>query len=457
MAAPTPNAVGMMYHTSFAFLSTFIVVSISNAVFHHFCWLRKGPVLFRRHKKAYRTLVNYLAVTLNKTTFSVTNVTRVFEVFEPLQGFFYLFLIGLILKNLKMRKAFTLVELLVVIAIIGVLIGLLLPAVQSAREAARRSACTNKAKQLQLAVLNYESSTGKFPPSSHSPDFREMTNGGSQSWSRWGWRVHVLPFMEETNVHQAIISGVETNAGKGMRPWTTNAKNSFNMAELSAFQCPSDPNATKANPNDLAKANYNICRGDVLIHWNQIGKRGFGVRGWSSSRPQLIAMADIKDGTSKTIALGECTIGDLSGLVKGGGQGIGGSISDTAKPSACQALVGADGYYTTSASSLGNAKRVIGGRLYDSKDGFSGFFTAAPPNYPRCSNSQEDWHTKPLSSYHPGGAVVAMIDGATRYVNDNVDCDPTVASPGAAYSGQAVGGVLNQLGSIYGKETGVLP
>ena len=360
------------------------------------------------------------------------------------------------MKNLNTRKAFTLVELLVVIAIIGVLIGLLLPAVQSAREAARRSACTNKAKQLQLAVLNYESSTGEFPPTSHSPAFRQMT-GGKQSWARWGWRTHVLPFMEETAIHQSIVSGMESTGGKGMRPWTTNTANAFNMVELSGFHCPSDANALKVNANDLAKASYNICRGDILIHWNEQGKRGFGVRGWYSSRPQVITQSDIKDGTSKTIALGECTIGDLSSLVKGGGQGIGGSISDTAKPSACQALVGADGFYTTSAASLGNAKRVIGGRLYDAKDGFSGFFAAAPPNYPRCSNTQEDRHTKPLSSMHPGGAVIAMIDGSTRFINDNIDCDPTVSSPGKAYAGKAKGGVLNELGSIYGKEAGVLP
>jgi prepilin-type N-terminal cleavage/methylation domain-containing protein len=91
-------------------------------------------------------------------------------------------------------RGFTLVELLVVIAIIGTLVGLLLPAVQSAREAARRSSCTNNLKQIALAMHNYESTFGKIVPGV------QRTDGTRQSgWrsSHWGWAAFLLPFLED--------------------------------------------------------------------------------------------------------------------------------------------------------------------------------------------------------------------------------------------------------------------
>ena len=99
-------------------------------------------------------------------------------------------------STVNQRNAFTLIELLVVIAIIGVLVGLLLPAVQQAREAARRSSCVSKLKQLQLAVLNYESTKRELPANSRSHDLY-LIMGSANSSARWGWRYILLPFMEE--------------------------------------------------------------------------------------------------------------------------------------------------------------------------------------------------------------------------------------------------------------------
>ena len=92
------------------------------------------------------------------------------------------------------RKAFTLVELLVVIAIIGILVGLLLPAVQAAREAARRMQCSNNLKQLSLACLNYESAHKKFPMAFVYP-FPMNQTGNNNNAESWGWTVLVMPFI----------------------------------------------------------------------------------------------------------------------------------------------------------------------------------------------------------------------------------------------------------------------
>src|SRR5258708_37671350 len=111
----------------------------------------------------------------------------------------------------KRRTGFTLIELLVVIAIIGVLIALLLPAVQQAREAARRSQCKNNLKQIGLALHNYESSLQTFPPN--------LVPGGSYKYSagNWGVLAYLSPYLEQTAIYNLMNRSEERRVGKECR------------------------------------------------------------------------------------------------------------------------------------------------------------------------------------------------------------------------------------------------
>ena len=140
------------------------------------------------------------------------------------------------------RKGFTLIELLVVIAIIAVLISLLLPAVQSAREAARRTQCVNNMKQLGLAMYNYESALGSYPLGV-SLNARFNGSGGSAgspiNWSGWGSLALVLPHIEGGNLYNAINFNLSPwNHYRAQYGWDANYTG-FNT-RVAAFLCPSD-------------------------------------------------------------------------------------------------------------------------------------------------------------------------------------------------------------------------
>ena len=143
-------------------------------------------------------------------------------------------------RHASARRAFTLVELLVVIAIIAMLVTLLLPAVQAAREAARRTQCVNKIRQLSLACMNFESANGNFPAGSVNDDMEDITDcGGGDGPGGAPWTVRVLPFAEDS----ALFDQFEVDAKFTS---TTNvpgiAKNHVLFLEPHpGFKCPSDP------------------------------------------------------------------------------------------------------------------------------------------------------------------------------------------------------------------------
>jgi prepilin-type N-terminal cleavage/methylation domain-containing protein len=152
------------------------------------------------------------------------------------------------------RRGFTLVELLVVIAIIGILVALLLPAIQAAREAARRTQCLNHLKQIGLAVQNYHDTYQIMPPSyvNNGPDIK------------WGWGLLVLPFME----NQALFDRIDPIGwgGGGGNPVHRADNNPFLAEKIDGYRCPSDPQSQITNPHfrgtgGAGASNYVINRG----------------------------------------------------------------------------------------------------------------------------------------------------------------------------------------------------
>jgi prepilin-type N-terminal cleavage/methylation domain-containing protein/prepilin-type processing-associated H-X9-DG protein len=270
----------------------------------------------------------------------------------------------------KRRPAFTLVELLVVIAIIGILIALLLPAVQAAREAARRSQCTNNLKQLSLACHNYHDTYKSLPAG---------TIQGRRPGPTWGWAVAVMPFSEQKGLYDQMDPSVDLRDAYGARG--AGLTDLF-LTPLTAYLCPSAPNASDLNTHDrrdleiignidVATANYAACHGlrfpHLTIHPQDDPRGLFYLNSWLKFR-------DITDGTSNTFAIGERTWFNGAAIWVGAAR---------------------DRHAHGNWGTLGR--------------------TLFPPNNPDPNRHYS------FSSDHPGGANFALADGSVRFVSDTIN------------------------------------
>jgi prepilin-type processing-associated H-X9-DG protein/prepilin-type N-terminal cleavage/methylation domain-containing protein len=199
-------------------------------------------------------------------------------------------------RRYSRRTGFTLIEVLVVIAIIGVLIGLLLPAVQKVREAAAQTQCGNNLRQIGLALQNYHDTAKSFPPGYVS----NFDSVGNDAGPGWGWAAFILPQMEQQDLYNSIQfnQGVETPANSSVR-----------VMSLKLYLCPSDnapPTWTAKKYNSSGNPVGSIC--DVASA-NYIGVFGVTEPGVGGEgvffRNSNIRIADIPDGTSQTIMVGE--------------------------------------------------------------------------------------------------------------------------------------------------------
>lgn len=358
---------------------------------------------------------------------------------------------------------FTLVELLVVIAIIGVMVGLLLPAVQAAREAARRMSCGNNLKQLGLAVHTHADTFKRFPPASHNPAWQTALNDGN-SWDRLGYLTRLLPFIEQNAVYEMIQPFVS----RGGRPWNFGANDvpSPFAINISTFLCPSD---VGSSGNDPRASNYACNRGDLYLatgDWEWRGVFSNGVRGKAD-------FGTIVDGTTNTAMLSEKVIGRMAGPPAG--QKIKGSVATGVdqrlggqfQPSLCMAVRGAGNTIANAPGAQDSSGEGGWGpsrRWGDAANLYSGFFTIIPPNGPTCAADNAEHNSMPPpSSNHPGGVHVAMCDASVRFVSDSVDTGnlaqtaPANPANSRTYSGPSLWGVWGAMGSMAGGETVVLP
>ncbi|MCL4190509.1 MAG: DUF1559 domain-containing protein [Thermoguttaceae bacterium] len=350
------------------------------------------------------------------------------------------------------QTGFTLVELLVVIAIIGILIALLLPAVQAAREAARRAQCTNHLKQLGLAIHNYADANRKLPARSAGTQ-GAGTNDNQGFLSGF---IALLPYMEQNAMYDRITAGDPAN---GIMPWgptTGTAWAAWNESPQSLL-CPSDggPFDPANNPR---RNNYAWSNGDDTH--NMDGTNAANTRG-VFGRLFWYQFADITDGTSNTAAMSErLRHGNNTAYTVGAreldhrrGEAILAAVSST--PNLC--LTVSDGKYFFDGTIV---ERMFGSRWPRGHCNRSAFNTVLPPNAPACleapnndSSNNDDDGVLPPSSNHPGGVNVLLCDGSVRFISNTIDTGNTGRNQANTYTGQSRYGVWGSLGSKAGRET----
>lgn len=362
----------------------------------------------------------------------------------------------------KQRLGFTLVELLVVIAIIGILVGLLLPAVQQAREAARRMSCSNNLKQMGLAVLNYESAFSRLPAMGYV-GVQGNPGIGRGNWP-YSFTMQILPYIEQNslfNNHKARARP----AGRGLpTPWANRPGHFVDDDErlwaaqnwqvsIPSLLCPSDPpiGNTAESPCPI---NYKVCVGDDY-HQNHFtptdsSRDNRGV----FQRNRWMTLASIVDGTSNTIALGE--------RIKGGSpRDIRGGVALNVRnwnPAACLARIDPVNPRLLTGQVRADF-RPTGGRAWDGRPYFAGFATMVAPNGPSCHwggvDGNEDM--SPPSSFHTGGVQVAMADGSVHFVSESIDTGNQLADSLAQPGGRSDYGIWGALGSKHGEEVASIP
>lgn len=356
----------------------------------------------------------------------------------------------------KPTRGFTLVELLVVIAIIGVLVGLLLPAVQAAREAARRMQCSNNMKQLGLAIQNYHSAYNQLPAgATHFHGYR-----ADASYPRVGAAIFLLPFMEMGSLYDGFVQDAKTApAGSSVFDSTTLTTS----GPLSAFLCPSAAGATTAAYLNMSKNLYVFSVGDGMWHNGKsdtiegmaiarVDPRSMWVSGLATNMgPSKRKFRDILDGLSRTIAMSEVVGAPRDqALVHGDVAFFTGMYDGTnAVPGPCLTVpMSADRHSYT------NPVDGWRGLLFgDGRTANNRFTTTLGPNSPSCaySNSNNSWGTYAPTSQHPGGVQTLMFDGAVRFVTDSIDTGNVNARQ--VTSGKSPYGVWGAMGTPRGGES----
>ena len=305
------------------------------------------------------------------------------------------------------RIGFTLVELLVVIAIIGTLIALLLPAVQAARAAARRSSCASSMRQMALAMLNFESAQGKFPPS-----WAATVDGMAHNGDGWSAQAQVLPYLEESGLYDNA-DFKKTYNGQGL----SGGLQALSATRVAPLLCPSEPGDRVRIEAGVAKhypLNYAVNAG-VWFVYDPVTRRGGEGAFYPNSR---LRSGDFSDGLSKTVAWAE--VKAWTAYYRNA------ALSNPALPTAAE-VCGLKGDFKKDSGHT----EWVDGRVHQT--GVTAVFT--PNTRVICNGLDVDWNNQQegksttvatyaavtARSYHEQGVNVAMMDGSVRFITDGID------------------------------------
>jgi prepilin-type N-terminal cleavage/methylation domain-containing protein/prepilin-type processing-associated H-X9-DG protein len=298
------------------------------------------------------------------------------------------------------RTGFTLIELLVVIAIIGILIGMLLPAVQKIRESALRSDCANNLKQIGLALQSYHDANQGFPPGYRA--FGPYLDGSADTSPGWGWAAYILPFLEQTPLHRQLNFYQPIQNSPGMQTM------------VKVYRCPSDQDSEGTfmvpdgfgNPVCLAApTSYAACCGDDAADTRDTTGNGVFYRN-SHTR-----IAEITDGTSQTILVGERAWANANGAWAGA---IPGGVLKRGQSNPCQPNIPGAWYPS---STLAVAHAHLNNAMVD-PDGSAGM---------------DDF-----SSRHNGGSNFVFADGSVHFLHSIAGDNPDGSYTAEGVSFQAL-------------------
>ncbi|MCL2742914.1 MAG: DUF1559 domain-containing protein [Planctomycetaceae bacterium] len=379
------------------------------------------------------------------------------------------------------RYAFTLVELLVVIAIIGVLIALLLPAVQAAREAARRMQCSNTFKQIGVALHNYHDACQTFPAGAFKFGKYNIDSmigqagpfGGGVGTHPLCATFALLPYMEQQSRYDLIRERAFDPATQDSNDFLTRFEG--NTGKISAILCPTDPSSNTPGYNGaapaMARSSVVYCLGDgtggaldaPYMHTSyrtsparRCENRGmFHLYVWNST-------SACSDGTSNTLGASEHCQTEVGndvkvkvGLYSGTSAMRETAISDNPLapssmiPNTCLQNAPSAGDRTI----LNNyvAGHWPGGIFHSGRAFYYAFHAVLPPNSPDCRSDASSVMVRSASSYHSGGVNTVMIDGSCRFVSDTINCGDLSAKRRA--EGKSPYGVWGALGTPSGGES----
>lgn len=312
------------------------------------------------------------------------------------------------------RRGFTLIELLVVIAIIAVLIALLLPAVQQAREAARRSQCKNNLKQLGLAMHNYHDVYKMFPTGSIN-----TWQTGQSDWHNRSFLVSLLPYVDQAPLFNGYNFNIPVRSGNTLNPAQPDNE-SYIARMIPAYSCPSDPSFKSSSPGNVG-CNYAGNAGADVI-WGVGTSDANGVINYISA----INTGSISDGTSNTLLMGEILMAGSSNpeanfaRISWSLPNSGWTLAQTqATAQAAAAAMAADPN-----NSNGGNNSEAGHEWYLAEPEHTTFNTCLTPNY--SYPSATSWNADgaacmALRSKHTGGVHILLADGSVRFLGNNID------------------------------------